>query len=160
MTIDQFVLKLRRQLEEFKSKNIPFQLAVYDTVAKVSDRAFHHGKDNNGRSYQYADSWYKQYRKDKGRETAFVNWRFQGDLKSDYENAPKGSERSEGAKPTDPPAVMINPMHYRSQLVRDNNDVKYKYLSERFGNFLELSKEEEANFYRLVELNTRNYFSI
>ena len=150
MTIDQFVLKLRKQLEEFKSKNIPFQLAVYDTVAKVSKRAFEEGRDNNGNQYQYADTWYKQYRAKKGRETSFVNWRFQGDLKSDYENAPKGSPAS---------AVRIDAQHYQS-MVREINELKYKGLSERFGNFLELSKEEEANFYRLVELNTRNYFSI
>lgn len=160
MTPDEFAKKLRAKLEDFKRNNTPFQLTVYDTVGNVSRRAFQEGKDNNGNQYQYKDSWYKQYREDRGRETSFVNWRFEGDLKSDYENAPKGSQ---------PSAVRINAQHYQS-MVRDINEKKYKGLSEGFtgkkggrfagfGKFLELSKDEEANFYRLLELNTRNFFA-
>lgn len=149
MTPKQFAKRLREKLEDFKRNNTPFQLSIYDTVGNVSRRAFTEGKDNNGNQYQYKDSWYKQYREKRGRETAFVNWRLEGDLKSDYENAPKGSPAK---------AVRIDANHYQS-MVRDINEKKYQYLSDRFGNFLELSKDEEARFYKLLELNTRNFFA-
>lgn len=159
MTPKEFADKLRKQLEEFKRVNKPFQLAVYDAVGRVSKRAFEEGKDTDGNRYQYANSWYKQYRKKKGRETAFVNWRFRSDLKSDYENSPKPDENGNYTRNEDA-AFKVSPQRYQSRLVRQENVDKYRFLTERFGIFLDLNKEEEAQFYKDLEFETRKFFAL
>lgn len=169
MTPKEFADKLRKQLEEFKRVNAPFQLAVYSVVGIAQKRIFEEGKDANGNRFQYKDGWYKQYREKRSRETAFVNWRFEGDLKSDFENAPNPDDTTPNGEPKG--AFRIDANHYQTKLSRQINQLKYEGLSKGFtgkkggrfagyGEFLNLSKEEEKKFYEIVTFETRKFFAL
>jgi len=149
MTPQEYSVELERKLTELKAFNRPFQLAVYSTVALVSKRVFTDGRNKEGNQFQYKSKWYKQKREKRGFETAFVNWTYEGELKSDYENYPKG----QGAT-----ALKVSVNEYESALVRQIDVDKYSGLSKRFGEFLEVNDEEERKFYEINELELRLLF--
>lgn len=143
MSPTEYANQLRKKLSDLERFNRPLQLAAYSTAAAISERVFTDGFNKEGRQFQYKSEWYKQKREKRGFETRFIDWTYEGDLKSDYENAPKGS----GQPAT---AVRINVNEYQSKLVRPINQKKYEGLSVRFGEFLQANKKEEDLFFDVV----------
>lgn len=152
ITPNEYARQLQTRLQELLQYNRPLQLAAYSCAAATSERVFTDGKNKDGRQFEYKSESYKKYRAKRGRETSFVNWQLEGDLKSDFENSPKGS--TQGAAP-----VRINVNEYQSRLVRDINQKKYEGLSARFGPFLEADKQEEQLFYSITEKELALLFS-
>ena len=187
MTPGEYADKLRSQLDDLKRNNRPFQLAVYGTVAESCNRIFYSGVTASGSQYQYNDTTplyvsearqkavlthkgktgkskfkdgkehkttyfksYRELREKQGLEAGFVNWTYYGDLKSDYTNSPP---QSNTAVP-----IKINLNWYESRLNRPANLEKYTHLSKRYGDFLNVSPQEETKFYDVLEKQLRAIF--
>lgn len=101
----------------------------------------------------YFDS-YKSFRGAVGRDTDAVDWQLTNDLRSDYGNSSKAAPVSQLK-----PAVQINVNNYITRLTRDNNVKKYGGLSARYGEFLTCSTKEEADFFRINELELGKFLS-
>lgn len=151
MTPGEYADQLRANLNLLLRENRPLQLAAYSVAGMISERVFTDGQNEKGERFQYKSPRYKKYRAKRGRETSFVNWQLEGDLKSDYENSPKGSSGQN--RP-----LRINVNEYRSQLTRDINQLKYEGLSARFGEFLTANNQEEKEFFEIVEKELRLLF--
>jgi hypothetical protein len=164
MTPLQYAAKLRSQLDELERNNRPFKLAVYSTVAKSAERIFSNGENNTGQKFSYSKS-YAKFRTDHGRKADFVRYNYIGDLKSDFENTPKGTD-SKRAKPE---TISVN--EYQS-VTRNENAEKYNHLKEpgrvnkktgyqrpAYGDFLQINEFEESEFYRILEDELTLHFS-
>lgn len=55
MTPKQFADSLRKKIDELQRLNRPFQIAVLDSVARVSKRAFSDAQNEKGESFRYND---------------------------------------------------------------------------------------------------------
>lgn len=144
ITPNEYADQLRKALNDITRFNRPLQLAAYSTAALISQRVFTDGVDKEGKQYQYKSEWYKKERKKRGFETRFIDWTYEADLKSDFENSPKDSDQP-------PTPIRINVNEYQSKLVRPENIKKYEGLRVRFGDFLQANKQEEKLFYDTVE---------
>lgn len=145
MTPAQYADKLRKQLNAIQTVNKPLQLAAYSVTAQAAKRIFTDGETNTGERFKYTSKAYIKKREERTFRTNYVNWTFEGDLKSDYENRPKGSNNPVTARKID-----VN--EYCIELMRPENQAKYRYLQDRYGdNFLELSDNEVQEFYRILE---------
>lgn len=98
----------------------------------------------------YYDS-YKAFRGAVKRDTHPVDWQLTGDLMSDFGSLPAPSSKNPPPLSQLRPAKKINPNNYITALDREINIKKYGGLSDRYGDFLELSEKEESEFYRILE---------
>ena len=151
MTPGEYADFLRKKVAELQQVNKPLLFGANACTQAVYERAFNNGQNQQGQTFQYKSDWYKRKREKRGFETGFVDWTFEGDLKSDFANAPKGSGKAE--------VIKVDRNEYVTGFVRDINKKKYEGLSRYFGDFLEPNQKEEALFYSTVEFEFEKMFT-
>lgn len=117
---------------------------------KFGRDTFQSGKKKGQKHKTTYFSNYKEFRRTVGREDSHVNWQLTGDLMSDYGSLPAPTSKNPPSLSELKPARRINPNEYVTALDRDINIKKYRGLSDRYGDFLELSESEIKEFYRIL----------
>ena len=82
MNLDEYFANLDRKLAELQKLDW-MREAVQDTHAEHMKQIFVEGEDSKGKQEKYKDGSYKKYREKRGRQTAFVDLRLEGELERD-----------------------------------------------------------------------------
>jgi len=149
------------------SYNSTTPLYIQNNPDKVRIQTVLTGKGKTGKNKfkdgkEHKTTYFKSYRELRelqGLQGNFVDWTYIGELKSDFINSPKDSPAS-SAKP-----VEVSPFLYIQQLTKSGNigkdkkgNSKYDYLVMMYGDFLNVSPQEETKFYDVLEKQLRAIF--
>jgi len=126
MTVDQYIALLRTQTESVKRA---YFLAVSSTHAQVSQRIFEKG-DLGGKK-KYKSAGYKVKREKRGRQTGFVDLKFEGFMQNDFTNS----------------LLKISDFKYQTGFKNAQNSRKADRHIKRYGDFFVL-KNVERNHLR------------
>lgn len=140
---EYFNKRVRPAFDRIRAKNEPLIIASNSTHRLMAQRVFEKGENTAGRTFDYSSEEYKQtkrkFGRGKGRETAFVNFTFSGDLKSDFANG----------------LIQQNIETFIVKLKRIRNAEVAEQLNERFGgaigSLFSPNKDEKANFIRIAQ---------
>lgn len=83
MTLNEYFDKLDARLLELEKGDF-LRPIIQDTHAEHVKQLFRDGENKNGGKDKYVEGSYKKLRQKKGRQTAFVDMNFEGDLFSDF----------------------------------------------------------------------------
>lgn len=96
---------------------------------------------------------YAAFKQSQGFTGDKVNWELTGNLKSDYENQPVGTDSSKALP------FRISSEEYHGRLKYQDSITKYSGLSDRYGQFLTLSDSERDSFYDICEKELADFLS-
>lgn len=169
MTIKQYIKKLDTQFTLKKAENI-IQLAVFDTHNEMSKRIFGRGQNMAGLRSKYKhpySSWfypnkdkvrrigskkryksYRDYKRDIGFSTAFVNFELTGELMKDFNNAERGVLTQK-----------TGVMSWKISLKRSHNIDKSEGLEGRYGLIFGITKREKNRFKNSFKKNMKLFHS-
>ncbi len=169
--------RIRRQIEQLRKFNKPFELAVRTIEAEKVVRIFQRGKNTAGLSFSYNSSnplyvaqnqapravnhtgktgntirsgfyaSYQAFRADQGRESGHVNYRLTNDLQSDYANANVSIQSDQLATPN---PIQVTPFQYKMSLRRPGNAGKLRGLEKKYGAIFDANKSELLLFGKVL----------
>lgn len=102
----------------------------------------HKGKTGKKIKGGYYKGGYKQFRKQQGRESKFVNLRLTGELRSDYDNSDAG-----------PTPIKVNNLTYKVTLNKPINIKKKQGAEDKYGLIFPLTKKEDTLFSKSMDFH-------
>lgn len=159
MTIEQFISKTRRQLDKVVNTDPPLRIATLTAHQQAARRIFQQSLDVNKTKITYKtgvgsaprdtkygaySQRYANFKREKGKNTKFVDFNLNNNFRSDY----MGASTFAGAKP-----LKIDPHKYEVQWDRSENAEKAFKFENLFYNqtIFTLSKDEVEVFKKVAE---------
>jgi len=119
---------------------------------KTGEKIFKSGKKKGEpHKTKYLAGGYKELRDKVGRQSAFVDLRFSGEMRMDFANS--GSE-SAPATPR-----QINELEYQIRLDKQIDQDKRSGMEEKYGTIFTLSEPEKELFYKTIQFEFNNQLS-